>query len=144
MKYNEEGVTLVELLAVLAILSIILGLIGSALMFGYRQFNEQSTTVNHQSDVRYVMSQLSTDVRRLSVNDTVSIDEESNQMNLGGHVYELQGTSFLRDGQSLSQNIASVVWTFNDEENKLDVKIRSVGGARGKQVELASTLYLRR
>ena len=66
---NEAGVTLVELLASIAILGIIIALAGSVHIFGQRQFRNQTESAKQANDISYAMSVMSTDLRRHSADE---------------------------------------------------------------------------
>lgn len=70
---NEAGITLVELLATLSILSIVILLAGSIHMFGQRQFINQTESAEIANDLSYALNIMSSDLRRQSLNN-VSID----------------------------------------------------------------------
>ncbi|NLC40392.1 MAG: prepilin-type N-terminal cleavage/methylation domain-containing protein [Clostridiaceae bacterium] len=72
---SEAGVTLVELLAAIAILGIIIALAGSIHIFGQRQFRNQTESANQTNDISYALSVMSTDLRRHSPGDVDVIDE---------------------------------------------------------------------
>lgn len=141
---NERGITLVELLAVLSILSIILLLVGSAHIFGQRQYFEQNETIDHQGDVRLIMSQLTTDVRKVTVNEGAATSD-SGGLTLGTNTYTHQGSTLKRNGVILSENISAFEWcTTNEAANKITIKIVSVVDDKGKQASLETVLYFRR
>jgi len=143
---DERGITLVELLAVLAILSIILLLVGSAHIFGQRQYFEQNETIDHQGDVRLVMSQLTTDVRKVTVNEGVTTSN-SGSLTLGANTYTHQGTTIKRNGVILSENIEYISifeWSSTTNEAAKEIEIVSVPDDKGNQTILKTVLYFRR
>ncbi len=143
---DERGITLVELLAVLAILSIILLLVGSAHIFGQRQYFEQSETIDHQGDVRLIMSQLTTDVRKVTVNEGASTSDNSGvfTLTLGANVYTHEGTTLKRNGVILSENISTFEWSSTTNETANKIKIESVLDDKDKRASLETVLYFRR
>ncbi len=63
---NETGVTLVELLAAIAILGIVIALAGSIHIFGQRQFRSQTESAGQANDLSHALTVMSTDLRRYS------------------------------------------------------------------------------
>lgn len=146
---DEKAITLVELLAVLAILSIVLLLVGSTHLFGQRQYFEQNKTIDHQGDVRLIMSQLTTDVRKVNANEGATKKNENGVFTvelgtINAYTYTHQGTTLKRNGVILSRNIDTFEWlsTTNEAANK--IKIVSVPDDKGKQASLETVLYFRR
>lgn len=72
---NEAGVTLVELLAAIAILGIIIALAGSIHIFGQRQFRSQTESAKQANDMSYALSVMSTDLRRHSPGEVMVTGE---------------------------------------------------------------------
>src|SRR5690625_2644616 len=98
MKNNQQGITLVELLGVLAILSVILLLVGSVHLFAQKQLVYQTDQVGKQSDVRLVVSQLTTDFRSTTADDYEEVEEEV-EYKVDDHIYKFNGTIAFRDGK---------------------------------------------
>ena len=63
---NETGVTLVELLAAIAILGLVIALAGSVHIFGQRQFLSQTESAGQANDLSHALTVMSTDLRRYS------------------------------------------------------------------------------
>lgn len=61
---HDSGVTLVELLAVLALLSVVIVLGGAIHMFGQKQFQAQTESANQNNDLSYAMTVMSSDLRK--------------------------------------------------------------------------------
>jgi prepilin-type N-terminal cleavage/methylation domain-containing protein len=61
---NDNGLTLVELLAVLAIGSIILILISNVHLIGQKQYKSQSENANSLNDVTYAMKVITKEIRK--------------------------------------------------------------------------------
>jgi len=130
----------------LSILSIILLLVGSAHIFGQRQYFEQNETIDHQGDVRLIMSQLTTDVRKVTVNEGAATSDSGGvfTLTLGTNTYTHQGTTLKRNGVILSENISTFEWpsTTNEAANKINIV--SVADDNGERANLETVLYFRR
>lgn len=68
---NESGITLVELLAALSILSVVILLAGSTHMFGQRQFISQKESAEASNDLSYALNVMTTDLRKQSRDNVV-------------------------------------------------------------------------
>lgn len=71
---DEAGITLVELLAALAIMSVVFLLASSLHIFGEKQFRSQTKSASQVNDLNYAMSEMSRDLRnyapgQISVSD---------------------------------------------------------------------------
>lgn len=61
---DESGITLVELLAALSILSVVIILAGSIHMFGQRQFISQTESASQANDLSHALTAMSSDLRK--------------------------------------------------------------------------------
>ena len=77
---SEEGITLIELMASLAILSIVILLVGSVHIFGQTQFINQTERASQSNDLRYSLSLVSRDVRQAGL---VVKDHENETYTIG-------------------------------------------------------------
>ena len=133
---NEHGVTLVEVLAVFAMIGMILLLISNVHIFGQKQFNSQTTQINHESDVRYVMNVITKEIRRspsVSISNNIISTGTSTFKLIGKELY--QGDSVLEDG----------IDEFNVQQtgNKISITIKSVPNQYEKVASLSTKLYIR-
>ncbi|PXW90038.1 prepilin-type N-terminal cleavage/methylation domain-containing protein [Streptohalobacillus salinus] len=142
---NEKGITLVELLAALAILSIILLLVGSAHIFGQRQYFEQNKTIQLQDEVRAAMSQLTTDVRKVTADTgaTVTRTNGTTTLTLGENNYTHQASTLKRNGVVISDYISTFNWE-EPNERQINIEIESTLNDKGKRATLTTTVYFRR
>lgn|SRR5690625_331267 len=145
MKNNQQGITLVELLGVLAILSVILLLVGSVHLFGQKQLVYQTDQVGKQSDVRLVVSQLTTDFRSTTADDYEEVEEEA-EYKVGDHIYEYNGSTVYRDGKKLSDNIGLFkLDTIGEEElTGVNITIESKPSEQSSPTSIETTIYFRR
>jgi len=145
MKNNQQGITLVELLGVLAILSVILLLVGSVHLFGQKQLVYQTDQVGKQSDVRLVVSQLTTDFRSTTADDYEEVEEEV-EYKVGDHIYKFNGSIVYRDGKKLSDNIDLFkLDTIGEEElTGVNIMIESKPSEQSSPTTIETTIYFRR
>ncbi|GGM27249.1 hypothetical protein GCM10011351_11330 [Paraliobacillus quinghaiensis] len=137
---NEKGMTLVELLAALALMSIIIALIGSAHIFGQKQYRNQTEEINYQEQVRYVMATITKEIRSTE-SDKVMITNEINKITLGTTSYKLDQPNFYKNSTVLSDKISNFI--INEEDGKIEVSISSLPNRNGKIETLSTVIYLR-
>ena len=93
---SEEGITLIELMASLAILSIVILLVGSVHIFGQTQFINQTETASQSNDLRYSLSLVSRDVRQAGL---VVKDHENETYIIGPNSYSFQKPNLSRNNE---------------------------------------------
>lgn len=146
MKDNQRGITLVELLGVLAILSVIILLVGSAHLFGQKQLIYQTDELHKQGDVRLVISQLTTDFRSVTATD-YSVDTDTGTYQVGTHTYSYNERIIYRDGKKMSDNIAGFTLTPIEDDEELvgiNIKIDSKDSDQAGQTTIETAIYFRR
>lgn len=136
---EERGITLVELLGALALMSIVLLLMSSAHFFGQRQFHQQSVDMKHQEEVRFVMRQITSDVRTVGDQGVHLVDDT---LHIGEVTYQLTDQSLLREGKAISEYIEQLNVELN--EDKIELSVISRPNNRGKKAELSTTIYYRK
>lgn len=134
---NEDGITLVELLASLAILSVVILLVGSVHIFGQTQFISQTESAGQSNDLRYSLTLVSRDIRQAE-----EISFESGVLKLDGLTYTHSGNALRRNGEVLSERVSLFEVEFNDE--KADILISSTGNRQGNTQTYETTIYFRR
>lgn len=113
---NERGLTLLELLAVMAISSVIILLILNVHVFGQKQYKEQSTKVEQLYDVTYVAKVITKEIRKsvsaetdgskiliLNKNlaDEIIFKEEENQILMNNKQLAQGEVSFTKTGSKI-------------------------------------------
>lgn len=139
MYRNERGITLVELLGSIALLSVILLLIGSVHFFGQRQFREQTSDINNQEKVRYVMSRVTSDVRSTTYDQS---NYSEGTLQLGANTYQFSDTTLLRNGVVISEDLNDFI--VDVDADKIELTVVSQPNRRGNRVEVNTTIYFRR
>lgn len=136
---NENGFTLVELLASLAILSMIISLIGSVTMFGIKQYDTQTSAASQSNDYSYALSVLSKEVRSaekvdisegsISVDGTVFVQDESRLIKKTNTEQEVLAENVKSGGFQIVRNA----------DKTINITLESA-----KQKMYETTIYLRR
>lgn len=137
---NEKGMTLIELLAALALMSIIIALIGSAHIFGQKQYRNQTEEINYQEQVRYVMATITKEIRSTEA-DQVSVISD-NEITIGANNYELVQPNFYENSTVLSDHISNFI--LDEEDGKIEISISSLPNRNGKIETLSTVIYLRK
>ncbi len=120
---NEQGISLVELLAALAIFSLVILLAGSIHIFGQKQFIGQTASANQANDLSYAMTIMSTDIRKESA-ENVTVSADGSEIRIADKtVYSYSGGSLLLNGTVLIGSVSSFSALKNEEEESLEIKI---------------------
>ncbi|MFD2657491.1 PilW family protein [Gracilibacillus thailandensis] len=135
---NQRGVTLVELLTTITLLSIVLALIGSIHLFSQKQFIHQSEQVNQQSEIRNAITEISRQIRT-TPSDQISVSE--NTLKIDDIEYRLEGNQLLKNRSVLAENIAR--FSISLDGSKLKINIESEQTILKDITALETTLTLR-
>lgn len=145
--HKDDGITLVELLASIAILSIVIMLAGSVHIFGQRQFIAQTDSASQSNDLSYGMAMLSRDIRNSTAEE---VSYEEGVLDLGEITYSHSGTALFRNNQRFLDDIADfevAIVSKSDEDEKndrVDITLRSVRKQSARAKEYTSSIYFRR
>lgn len=138
---NDQGITLVELLASLAILSIVIILVGSVHIFGQRQFIYQTESASQGNELRYSLSVMSREVRRA---ESVTWDEESRTLTVDTIQFRFSENRLSRNGEIIAENVSDFQASTNQEEGKVDIMIAGAQPRQGQAKTYRTTIYPRR
>ena len=138
---GEKGITLIELLASITILSVVILLVGSVHLFGQRQFVSQTESNRQANDLRYSLAMISRDVRsandfELVASHHIVVDEVS---------YKKEGSNLLRNGSVLSKRVGQFeVVQSKDQTDTYVITISSSLNDLDQSERYSTTIYLRR
>lgn len=142
---NDQGITLIELLASLAILSIVILLVGSVHIFGQRQFINQTESASQGNELRYSLSVMSREVRRA---ESVTWDEDSRTLTVDTIQFSFSENRLSRNGETIAENVKDFQASKNQEEGKeegkVDIMIAGTQPRQGQAKTYRTTIYLRR
>ena len=139
---DETGITLVELLAVLSILSVVILLGGAIHMFGQRQFVAQSESASQANDLSYAMTILSNDLRTHRYDELVTIEADLIEFN-NGDKFEVKNRSLYKNESKIADNISSMTPENNDSDKSLNVTLRSESLKGQSDKNITTTIYFR-
>ncbi|WP_245693891.1 prepilin-type N-terminal cleavage/methylation domain-containing protein [Sediminibacillus halophilus] len=134
---NSKGFTLVELLAVLALLGLIIMLAGSVAWFGQTQYTSQLEETKQQSEVRLALKQITKDVRQAD-----SLTVTNNQLKLDEVVYRLNEGDLLRNGRMVAEGISEFQVEPTEQGTGVTLKIKGAGDSH-QLSEVSTVLYIR-
>lgn len=102
---DQKGVTLVELLAVLVLLSLIGLMIFGVYFSGKKEYDIQKEKTEHQENIQFVMKYLTKEIRkennfRVFDDDVLEIKKET-----GTDIYRRKGTTLFKNSEAFSENI---------------------------------------
>ncbi|UJF14840.1 prepilin-type N-terminal cleavage/methylation domain-containing protein [Jeotgalibaca sp. MA1X17-3] len=138
---NEEGMTLIELLASIAILSVVILLVGSVHMFGQKQYINESYSAKQSNDLTYSLSVLSREVRKAGP-DSVTVDKSV--LIIDGIEFKLDNSQLKKNGQVLADNIESFDVEEIEDNEGIKISVTSKPNQNGKSKEYSTAIYFRR
>ncbi|MDS9471346.1 type II secretion system protein [Sporosarcina pasteurii] len=122
---NEKGLTLIELLAVLAIIGLITTLIGSVLINGLKASDRSSTNQRLQQEANYITEMIRNEYLKLE-DDSIEfiIDNENQYLKMDGDIIS-KGFTYCYNNHCSNEH----VFMINRNENqqfKLELKIENL------------------
>ena len=138
MLKNNRGISLIELLAALTLLSLIFLLVSSFTIFGQKQMNSQSSQIDNQANVRLAINIISKEIRcadRLVIsNDNVLTINNTEK-------YQLTDTTITKNDTALIKGIEEFI--INKEGSKINITITSLPDKNINSVTLSTVIYMR-
>lgn len=121
MKNNEHGVTLIEILATLTLLSIILLLANSVHLFGQNQMSVQSKVIETQTNERLAINLITKEIRKAQKVEVKAVNELTIN---SSDVYKLDGTILKKNNETFMTKIDE----FHVEKsgNRIKLSINSI------------------
>ena len=144
---NESGMTLVELLASIALLSVVLSLVGAVHLFGQKQYLAQSYSAGQSNDFAYTMSVISKEVRKTSFADVTVSESESGDaiLTVDAEAFSQQGEQLVKNNdQVLADGVADFTVELNATEKSVAIVLESMAKYNNQSKEYQSKIYLRR
>jgi prepilin-type N-terminal cleavage/methylation domain-containing protein len=141
---SNKGVTLIELLAALSLLSIIIILASSIQMFGQKQSKVESTDIQNQSNVRLAMSILTKEIRSA---DSVGVPS-NNQLTItkstSTDIYKFENNALKKNDTPLITDLQSCSFTANPNNTSIDSITITITSTNVPATTLTTTIYLRK
>lgn len=121
---DDSGITLVELLAALSLLTVVILLAGSIHLFAQRQFKSQSESASQANDFSFALTDMTTELRKYEPKD-VTVDGQKIKIN-NNIVYELEGTNLWKNGTSIASSVGDFQPIKPENANFIEIKITKV------------------
>ena len=134
----ESGVTLIELLAVLSILSVFILLAGSIHIFGQKQFTSQTQSASQANDFSYALTDMTTELRKYKPGD-VSVEGNIIKVN-NGIEYKQLGTELVRNNSVIASSVGS--FTATKYTDRIEIKIEATNQTAADK-DYHTTIYFR-
>lgn len=144
---NERGLTLIEVLAATAIGIIFILLIGNALLFGLKQYKNQSIKAQELTDVTFVAKVITKEIRKATI---VSISKDGNSIRLTiddqliEYKFSEENSSILKNGDRFFSGIKLFDISRDEDRSKmLEIEIVSPN-KNGLEERIDTEIYLRK
>lgn len=138
---NIRGVTLIELMATIAIMSIVMIAVFSVFSFGIKSFTTQVDSIEHQSNLRQTMSYITKEIRKADgVSSTVSNVLKITNGSIEDE-YKLDGHNLKKNTDQLAKDIQS--FEVEIDGDKIKITITSIQGENGQSESLSSEIIIR-
>lgn len=140
---NQKGLTLVELLAVIVLLSLVLLLVSSIHLMGLKQYSTQSQSIKNQENTRLAMTMITKDIRRstsISVADSTDLKLVINNQPV---TYSLNQWQIDKNGRAVVSGVQFSVSPLGDQLGRVTLKVTGAPEENGNQPSLTSTLLLK-
>lgn len=121
---KNHGVSLVEVLAVIIILSIVGVLLFSIISSGQKQYSNQSTINQELTGISYALKVITKEIRQNP--GKIGIDSTLNELKINDVTYQLEGTSLMRDRVIFVSNIEEFI--VNKTTDTVKIKIKGLSG----------------
>ncbi|MDP4156047.1 MAG: prepilin-type N-terminal cleavage/methylation domain-containing protein [Bacillota bacterium] len=139
MVKNQKGVTLIELLAAIALLSVVLLVANSIHLFGQKQMSDQTAEIQNQSNVRLAMDIITKRIRKAS---TISVDNNGVLTLDNTDVYKLDNNNLTQNSQPIINNLQK--FEIQYDGSKITVTIADLPNTNTPQTTLSTTIYIRK
>ncbi|HEX5350462.1 MAG TPA: prepilin-type N-terminal cleavage/methylation domain-containing protein [Trichococcus sp.] len=142
---NESGMTFIELLASIALLSVVLSLVGAVHLFGQKQYLTQSYSARQSNDFAYTLSVISREVRKTPFSD-ITISESGDTLLIdGAEEFSQKGAQLVNNNdQVLAEDVEDFVVTPDAETKSVKIVLKSLSEMNSQPKEYQTTIYFRR
>jgi Tfp pilus assembly protein PilW len=137
--------TLVELLASIALLSVVLSLVGAVHLFGQKQYLTQSYSARQSNDFAYTLSAISREVRSMPF-ASITVSESGDTLMIDGAVaFSQQGAQLVKNNdQVLAEDVEDFVVSPDAETKSVKIVLKSLSEMNSQPKEYQTTIYFRR
>lgn len=137
---DESGITLVELIAAISILSIIILLAGSIHLFGQRQFKSQTESASQSNDFSYALTDMTTELRKYAPSE---VTVEGKVVKVKGVImYEQSGSNLLKNKTSIASSVDNFKPIKSEDGNFITIEITKINPTAANK-NYHTTIYFR-
>jgi prepilin-type N-terminal cleavage/methylation domain-containing protein len=141
---SNKGVTLIELLAALSLLSIIIVLASSLQIFSQKQTKNQTTEIQNQSNLRLAINVITKEIRSA---DSVKVPN-NNQLEIykmsSKYVYKFENNTLKKDDQPLIPDLQLCTFIPYPNNTSIDYITITITSKSVPASTLKTTIYLRK
>lgn len=121
--WRQNGISLLEVLAVTILFSLISILIFNILVSGQKQYNNQQANNESQQNISYALKVLTKEIRQNP--ETINVISAS-ELEIDGVLYKLNGTDLMQNSTILVNNIEE--FEVLEDSNAISIRIVSTSG----------------
>ncbi|WP_053367680.1 PulJ/GspJ family protein [Bacillus sp. FJAT-27245] len=138
MLKNQKGLSLAEVLAGVALLSLVMVLGSSIFLFGQKQAINQTAQVQNQADVRLGLNIITKEIRKAS-----SVTVANNILTLNDtDIYKLENSNLTKNGVPVISSLKD--FKIQMAGNKITIAMSANNTQNNPQTSLSTTIYIRK
>jgi prepilin-type N-terminal cleavage/methylation domain-containing protein len=141
MNWNDKGMTLLELILAVVLVSIILAVVFMFYHFGSVSFENESISASNQQNLRLIMNDITKEIRNHS-DEQITVDQASSTITIDTVVYRLNGNSLMKNSNLLMDNVGK--FDVSKNNNIISVEIESTANRSGNTESLKTTIAIRK
>ncbi|GGH86076.1 prepilin-type N-terminal cleavage/methylation domain-containing protein [Pullulanibacillus pueri] len=141
---NTRGLTLVEVLAVIVLLTLVFLLANALHLFGLKQYDIQTEEIKNQSQVRLAMIELTKEIRsadRVEVSETHDRFTITHSDQIKTFTLNKQDHTIDKNGHPLIEGIST--FSIIQSGSKITLTLKSLPNKSGESVERSTDFYIR-
>jgi len=140
VKLNKKGMTLIELVVVMAVLGLVLSGVTIIIGFASNFFSEEDSSIIRQENLRLVTVNFEKDVRK----SNQDVSENSGCVLVGTINYCLSDNDITRNGLKIAEEIATFDVSLASDDSYLDLLVVTTPDERGNTAQAETRIYLRK
>lgn len=140
VKLNKKGMTLIELVVVMAVLGLVLSGVTIIIGFASNFFSEEDSSIIRQENLRLVTVNFEKDVRK----SNQDVSENSGCVLVGTINYCLSDNDMTRNGLKIAEEIATFDVSLASDDSYLDLLVVTTPDERGNTAQAETRIYLRK
>lgn len=132
---DNKGITLVELLLTLGLISVVLSLGITLFLFGNRNFSRQNQHSAITANARYSMDYLTRQLRKAT-----EIEVNGNVLVVDSSEIKLKDNTLYKDSDEIATGIENIIISKNGDEIQIEIVIMD---SNSEEYKLSSIVYMR-